>query len=258
MTSGPPEPRPFSLTWVGHSTVLLELDGVRFLTDPLLRTRMAHLRRVQPVDSTALGQIDAVLISHAHYDHLDIASLRRLDARIPVVAPLGSGSVLRRADRERVREVEVDEEVVFGEVTVRATPAEHGGRRGFRRGESIGFAIEGSASAYFAGDTDLFAGMADLGPFDLVLVPVWGWGPSLGPGHLDPRRAATAVSLLRARVAVPIHWGTYHPRHHRQGAFLSEAPLEFRRAASEIAPETRVEVLALGETLELSIAGAAT
>ena len=250
--------RPCSLTWVGHSTVLLELDGVRFLTDPLLRTRVAHLRRVQPVDSTALGHVDAVLISHAHYDHLDLGSLRLLDPTIPVVAPLGFASVLRRAGRERIQEVEVGEEVVFGEVTVRATPAEHPGATGFRPRESIGFAIEGSASAYFAGDTDLFAGMSDLGPFDLALIPVWGWGPSLGPGHLDPRRAATAVSLLRARVAVPIHWGTYYPRHHRPGAFLLEAPLEFRRAAAEIAPETRVEVLALGETLELSIAGAAT
>jgi L-ascorbate metabolism protein UlaG (beta-lactamase superfamily) len=250
--------RPCSLTWVGHSTVLLELDGVRFLTDPLLRTRVAHLRRVQPVDSMALGHVDAVLISHAHYDHLDLGSLRLLDPTIPVVAPLGFASVLRRAGRKRIQEVEVGEEVVFGEVTVRATPAEHPGATGFRPRESIGFAIEGSASAYFAGDTDLFVGMADLGPFDLVLVPVWGWGASLGSGHLDPRRAATAVSLLRARVAVPIHWGTYYPRHHRRGAFLSEAPLEFRRAAAEVAPETRVEVLALGETLELSMAGAAT
>jgi L-ascorbate metabolism protein UlaG (beta-lactamase superfamily) len=252
MTSGPPEPRPLSLTWIGHSTVLLELDGVRFLTDPLLRSRVAHLRRVHALDSTALGHIDAVLISHAHYDHLDVPSLRRLDVTIPVVAPLGSGSVLRRAGRERIRELEVGEEIAFGGVTVRATQAEHAGGRAFHRSESIGFAIEGSASAYFAGDTDLFAGMADLGPFDLVLVPVWGWGSSLGEGHLDPHRAATAVSLLRARVAVPIHWGTYYPLHQRRGPFLSEPPLEFRRAAAEVAPETRVEVLALGESLEVT------
>jgi L-ascorbate metabolism protein UlaG (beta-lactamase superfamily) len=140
---------------------------------------------------------------------------------------------------------------------VRATPAEHPGATGFRPRGSIGFAIEGSASAYFAGDTDLFAGMADLGPVDLALVPVWGWGSALGRGHLDPRRAATAVSLLHARIAVPIHWGTYYPRHRRPGAFLSEPPLEFRRAAAELAPDTRVEILAPGETRELSMAGAA-
>ena len=98
--------------------------------------------------------------------------------------------------------------------------------------------------------------MADLGPVDLALLPVWGWGPSLGRGHLDPRRAAAAVSLLHARVAVPIHWGTYYPLHQRRGAFLKDPPLEFRRLVAETARETRVEVLGLGETLELPTAGA--
>jgi len=255
-SSVPPDPRPHSLTWVGHSTVLLELDGLRFLTDPLLRTRVAHLRRVRPVDSSALGPVDAVLVSHGHYDHLDAPSLRRLDASIPVVAPRGSGTVLRRAGREQVVEAEVGKEIRFGEVTVRPTPAEHAGGGGFRKVDAVGFAIHGSAAVYFAGDTDLFDGMADLGPVDLALVPVWGWGPSLGSGHLDPLRAASAVSLLRARTAIPIHWGTYYPLHRRRGAFLTEPPLAFRRAVAEVAPETRVEILALGETLELPTSGA--
>jgi len=244
-------PRSLSLTWVGHSTVLVELDGVRLLTDPLLRTRVAHLRRVQSVDATALGRIDAVLISHEHYDHLDVPSLRRLDPSVTVVAPRGAEPALRRARREHVVIVDVGEEVEIGGVSVRATTAEHAGGGGLRKGEALGFAIRGSASVYFAGDTDLFDGMADLGPFDLALVPVWGWGHSLGAGHLDPRRAATAVSLLRARVAVPIHWGTYYPLHSRRGDYLTEPPLEFRRWAAEVAADTRVEIVQPGETLEL-------
>lgn len=252
----PPDPRPISLTWVGHSTVLLELDGLRFLTDPLLRTRVAHLRRVRSLDASLLGPVDAVLVSHGHYDHLDVGSLRRLDASIPVVAPRGSRSVLRRAGREQVVEAEVGKEIRFGEVTVRPTPAEHPARGGLRKIDAVGFAIRGSAAVYFAGDTDLFDGMADLGPVDLALVPVWGWGPSLGSGHLDPLRAAAAVSLLRARTAVPIHWGTYYPLHTRRGAFLTEPPLAFRRAVAEVAPETRVEILAPGETVELPTSGA--
>jgi L-ascorbate metabolism protein UlaG (beta-lactamase superfamily) len=248
MTTARPDAGPLSLTWVGHSTVLLAVDGVRFLTDPLLRTRVAHLRRVRPVDADGWGEIDAVLISHGHYDHLDVASLRTLDPTIPVVAPRGLESVLRRAGRERVVEADVGQEIAFGAVAVRATAAEHARGASLRTGGALGFAIHGSASAYFAGDTDLFDGMAELGPVDLALVPVWGWGPSLGSGHLDPRRAASAVSLLRARTAIPIHWGTYYPLHRRRGAFLTEPPLEFRRAAAELAPGTRVEILALGET----------
>ena len=241
------------LTWIGHSTVLVELDGVRILTDPLLRNRVAHLRRVQAVDPAAAGHVDVVLISHGHYDHLDVPSLRRLDPEIPVVAPRGLGPALRRASRRRIVEVEEGEEISFGDVTVRATPAHHPGGRQLRSRGALGFALRGSSSTYFAGDTDLFDGMAGLGPVDVALVPVWGWGPSIGPGHLDPRRAAQAVAEVQARVAVPIHWGTYRPAHQRGGAFLTEPPLEFQRDAAELAPGTRVEILAPGETLTLPL-----
>ena len=246
-----------SVTWVGHSTVLVELDGVRLLTDPLLRTRVAHLRRVQPVDAAALGRVDAVLVSHEHYDHLDVPSLRKLDPSVPVVAPSGAEPALRRARRERVTTVAAGDEVEVGGVVVRATPAEHAGGGGLRKGDAVGYVLDGSASAYFAGDTDLFDAMAEIGPVDLALVPVWGWGPTLGTGHLDPARAAAAVSLLRARIAVPIHWGTYYPLHARRGPYLTEPPLEFRRAAAEAAPGTRVEVLQPGETFELPVGAAA-
>jgi L-ascorbate metabolism protein UlaG (beta-lactamase superfamily) len=243
------------LTWFGHSTVLVEMDGVRLLTDPLLRSRVAHLRRVQPVDTRALGRIDAVLVSHGHYDHLDVPSLRRLEENVLVAAPRGFGAVLRRAGRKRVEVVDVGEEIALGGVTVRATQAEHRGGGGLRKGEALGFAIRGSASAYFAGDTDLFDEMEELAPVDVALLPVWGWGPELGEGHLDPGRAATAAAVLRARIAIPIHWGTYYPVHKRRGPYLREPPLEFRRVVAELAPDTRVEILGLGETLELEATG---
>jgi L-ascorbate metabolism protein UlaG (beta-lactamase superfamily) len=245
-----------SVIWVGHSTVLVELEGVRLLTDPLLRTRVTHLRRVQPVGTARLDALDAVLISHEHYDHLDVPSLRKLDPSIPVIAPSGAEPVLRRARRERVTTIGVGEEVELGGVSVRATPAEHEGGGGLRKGEAVGYLLRGSATVYYAGDTDLFDGMAALGPVDLALLPVWGWGPTLGTGHLDPERAAKAASLLGARVAVPIHWGTYRPVHARRGPYLTEPPLTFRRAAAEVAPETRVEILQPGETLELALGDA--
>jgi L-ascorbate metabolism protein UlaG (beta-lactamase superfamily) len=252
-----PERRRLALTWIGHSTVLLELDGKRFLTDPLLRTRVAHLRRVQPIDSGDLGSLDAVLISHGHYDHLDVPSLRKLDPSVPVLAPARLASVLRRSGRRRIVEARAGDELAFGPVTVSATPAEHRGSGGLRRGEeAVGFLLRGSASVYFAGDTDLFDGMADFAPVDLALLPVSGWGRSLGAGHLDPERAAEAVSLLQARGAVPIHWGTYRPLHHRADA-ADEPAQEFRRAVARAARETRVEILSPGATLDLSGVGIA-
>jgi L-ascorbate metabolism protein UlaG (beta-lactamase superfamily) len=244
---------PVKVTWVGHSTVLVELDGVRFLTDPLLRTRVAHLLRLQPVGAVGLDLVNAVLISHEHYDHLDVPSLRKLDGSIPVIAPRGAEPSLRRAQRERVTTIGVGEEVDIGRVSVLATPAEHEGGGGLRKGEAVGYLLRGSATVYFAGDTDLFDGMASLGPVDVALLPVWGWGPTLGTGHLDPDRAATAASLLGAGAVVPIHWGTYRPVHARRGPYLTEPPLAFRRAAAEVAPETRVEILQPGETLELPL-----
>jgi L-ascorbate metabolism protein UlaG (beta-lactamase superfamily) len=251
MTSSPADSSALSLTWVGHSTVVVELDGVRVLTDPLLRARVAHLRRVQPVSTNVPERIDAILISHGHYDHLDVPSLRKLDASIPVVAPRGLASVLRRAGRSEIVEAEVGDEIAFGDVVVDATPAEHSGEAGFRRSKVLGFVVRGSSSVYFAGDTDLFEGMGALAPVDLALVPIWGWGPTIGAGHLDPQRAAEAVAQLGAGTAVPIHWGTYFPLHQRPGPFLTEPPLDFVRAAAQVAPATRVEILALGETLEL-------
>ncbi len=247
---------PARITWLGHSTVLAELDGARLLTDPVLRSRVAHLRRVTPVDVGMLYALDGILISHLHYDHLDLPSLKHLDRSVPVVVPRGAGRLLRRRRFERVVEVETDEEVQIGNLAVRATHADHEGSRRLLGTETqaLGYLIRGSRLIYFAGDTDLFEDMATLAPgLDTALVPIWGWGPSLGPGHLDPRRAAEALRLLRPRLAVPIHWGTYYPLRpgHSRPAFLRRAVQEFRRYAAELAPAVELRVLPVGGSLEI-------
>lgn len=241
------------ITWVGHSTVLVDLDGVRLLTDPVLRARLAHLRRVAPADPGGLRRVDAILVSHVHYDHLDLPSLDRLGRSIPVLVPRGAGPLLRRRRFERVLELDEGDEVALGEVTVTATHAEHLADRGpFRaKAASLGFVVSGSVSVYFAGDTDLFDGMASLGPLDGALIPIWGWGPEVGEGHLDPGKAARALTLLRPAVAIPIHWGTYRPVHYLNPAWLTEPPEQFRREAAALAPEVEVRVVALGGTTEL-------
>jgi L-ascorbate metabolism protein UlaG (beta-lactamase superfamily) len=222
------------VTWIGHSTVLLELDGVRLLTDPVLRPRVIHLRRVG-APAGDIGPVDAILISHGHYDHLDSKSLRRFDSSTRVIAPK------RVRGFTDVVQVSPGDEVGVGEITVTATPAEHA------RG-SVGFLVTGSARIYFAGDTDLFAGMRELAPVDVALLPIAGWGPRLPPGHLDPARAAQALELLRPRIAVPIHWGTYT----RIG--LERDEQEPARRFAELASEFDVRVLPIGGSVDVPVA----
>jgi L-ascorbate metabolism protein UlaG (beta-lactamase superfamily) len=236
------------ITWLGHATVCIELGGVRLLTDPLLRARLGHLtRRVPPVELEALGRVDAVLLSHVHRDHLDLPSLRRLSKDTPVIGPPGAGALI--ADRDVV-ELAPGDETTVGGLSVQATQAVHRVVRGGRSVPAVGFRV---ADIYFAGDTDLFPEMESLAPLELALLPVWGWGPTLGPGHLDPRRAAEALRLLRPRVAVPIHWGTYFPAlvglkgHHR----LEDPPHEFAREAAELAPDVVVRILDPGDGCDL-------
>jgi L-ascorbate metabolism protein UlaG (beta-lactamase superfamily) len=246
--------------YVGHATVFVDLDGVRLLTDPLLRNRIAHLRRVTPVSARSRRGVDAVLISHAHYDHLDLPSLEKLGKKIPVVVPRGLGGMLRKRRFESVVEVGVGEALAIGELRIRAVPAEHDGSRSPLgvSAEPLGYVVSGSRSIYFAGDTDLFDGMRDLGPVDLGLIPIWGWGPGLGRGHLDPARAAEAAARIRPGLVVPIHWGTYFPIHMgltRTPAFVDVPPLEFASAMKETAPDIPVHVLRPGQALELDAPG---
>ena len=142
-----------SLRWVGHSTVLVELDGVRLLTDPLLRERVVMLRRSEPLDLGSLEDLDAVLISHIHYDHLDLGSLRRLRGPKTVVVPRGAGALLRRRIQASVEELGVDEVLGVGAVTVKAVPAEHDSSRLFgKKTEALGYVVSGSRRVYFLGD----------------------------------------------------------------------------------------------------------
>jgi L-ascorbate metabolism protein UlaG (beta-lactamase superfamily) len=233
--------------------VLLELGSARLLTDPVLRPRMAHLRRDAETPAPP-ERVDAVLISHLHGDHLDLPSLRLLSNRPPVFAPRGAGPFLRRAGVD-VRELGAGEAVEAAGVEIRAVRALHDPRRRPWLGpaaEPLGFLVGPRPLVYFAGDTDLFDAMADLAPVDVALLPVAGWGPRLGPGHMNPERAARAAALLRPHVAVPIHWGTFHPAYARRGAWFTEPPLEFAAQVAAVAPSVEVRVLVPGESTSVS------
>jgi len=245
--------------YVGHATLRIEIDGVDLLTDPIFRRRLLHLRRhggePEPGDR---ARPDAVLLSHLHLDHTDLRSLRELGEGVPIVAPPRAAEFLARKGIDGVTELEAGESHEIGAVRVTATPAAHGGRRHpivGHRSSTVGYEISGSQTIYFAGDTDLFDEMDSLfEALDLALLPVWGWGPSLGEGHLDPGRAAEAARLLRPRIAVPIHWGTFFPYllERRHGHLLHDPPREFAEEAARLAPGVEVRVLEPGTGTEVT------
>jgi len=143
------------------------------------------------------------------------------------------------------------DEVDLGAVEVRVTHAEHASSRrmGMGRTQPVGYVIAGSRTVYFAGDTDLFPAMGNLGKIDVALLPVAGWGPRLPAGHLDPARAVQALELIEPRIAVPIHWGTYAPWRPPRGADTNAKT--FAEIAATVTPAVDVRVLRPGQSCPL-------
>lgn len=243
------------IRFVGHATVSLEDNGHVLVTDPVLRRRVAFLRSAAVEREPAGAKPVVSVVSHLHRDHCDIPSLRSLGPELTLVVPGGTADFFRRRGFRRVIALNPGESGTAGGFTVTATEAEHDGRRwpiGAHRA-AVGFLIEVAGSrVYFAGDTDLFDGMARLAGPDVALLPVWGWGRSIGAGHLDPKRAARATEVIRPGLAVPIHWGSLRPMWHRRTsvADLSSPAQQFADDVRSRHLSTRVEVLMPGDCID--------
>lgn len=245
--------------YIGHATVLIDIGCLRVLTDPVLRNRVFFLQRHGHNPAPPLlaeRPPDLVLLSHLHYDHADLPSLRQLPPTTTIIAPRGSGRYLARWAGVQVHEVVAGDRLQIADVEICALPADHGPLLLRPRPVTccLGYVLRNHLSVYFAGDTDLFEGMGEIGrdfDLDVALLPVWGYGPRLGPGHLTPLTAAQALTHLHPRVAVPIHWGSLrYPGPHAWWAgadFLNSPPRLFARHASSLAPETEVRVLEPGQ-----------
>jgi L-ascorbate metabolism protein UlaG (beta-lactamase superfamily) len=243
------------LTWLGHATVVLDVGGVRLLSDPLLRPRAGPLRRRGPVPDLAHTEgAAAVLISHLHHDHAELTSLRMLPALPLLTGPRNAAFLSRR----KLNAVALDDGwYAVGDtgVEVRTVRADHQARRmPHRPNDAYGHLVRTPTTrVWLAGDTSLYPQMADLadlagGPLDLAVVPVGGWGPRLSGGHLDPEQAARACALAGAGAAVPYHWGTFYvpSRHDTPRGWMDRPGPAFADAARRLAPDCDVRVLRPG------------
>jgi L-ascorbate metabolism protein UlaG (beta-lactamase superfamily) len=254
--AAPADPLPVHrLSYLGHATARIDLGPTAVVTDPILRSRVMFLRwTAGPQRMRLVDDATAVLISHLHYDHADLPSLALLGRDRLLVVPAGSAQFFQRHGFTRVVPLRPGQSHHVDGLTVTATEATHDGRRhpvGPRR-TALGYLVAGSgARVYFAGDTDLFAGMRDIRPeVDVALLPVAGWGPRLGPGHLDPVRAAEAAARLEPRISVPIHWCGLRAGWWRPGDDVSlAAPAAFAAEVERRGVRTHVRVLQPGQSL---------
>jgi N-acyl-phosphatidylethanolamine-hydrolysing phospholipase D len=251
-----------TVTWVGHSTLLVQMGHVTFLTDPIWSDTASPLpvgpkRYVEPgLAFDALPRIDFVIVSHNHYDHMDLPTLERLaDTGTRFFVPLANGETLRSAGIDAVEELDWWESRRVGAVEVHCVPARHWSRRGatdMNRALWSGWAVTSQHRRfYFAGDTGMFEGFAEigrrLGPFDLAALPIGAYSPTemMAPSHIDPEEAMDAAVALRARNSIAVHFGTFD----LSDEPLEEPPRRFLEASRRLG---RVEgqdwVLSIGET----------
>lgn len=220
------------VTWFGHSSTLIEIDGVRVLTDPIWSERPSPVPALgpkrffaPPIPLAGLPPIDAVVISHDHYDHLDHATVVALRETTAVfVVPLGIGAHLARwgVPAERIVELDWWQSTTVGALTVTSTPVRHAsGRLSPQSDRTLwsGFALVGPAHrAFYSGDTGLLPSMQAVGerfgPFDVALVEAGQYDAGWPDWHLGPEQAVTVDRMVRAKVLIPVHWGLFKLAHH--------------------------------------------
>lgn len=244
------------ITWLGHAGFLIQQEGLNILVDPNWALWHGPVKRVRHPSLYAhdLPDIDLVLITHAHFDHLHLPSLRRIANRQPVIVPRGVGSVLKRCDFCSVTELDTWQSVDFQDVRITLTPARHWGARMIHDTHRHfgGYLIESTDRTVFhCGDSALFDGFKEIGQrsaIDVALMPIGAYeAPSGRPVHMNPEEALDAFEMMNAGIMVPMHHDTFP----LGGEPLHEPVQRLQKAASRRALSERVKVMLEGETLVL-------
>ncbi|MGY1828608.1 MBL fold metallo-hydrolase [Blastococcus sp. SYSU DS0541] len=260
----PDDAAELAVTWFGHASALLEIDGHPVLLDPVWGHRVSPSPIIgptrlhePPMALDELPQVDAVLISHDHYDHLDLPTVRTLlrTQRAPWVVPLGIGEHLRKWGVPEARIVELDWEGEhrIGDLALTCTEARHFSGRYFHRDTTLwaSWVVSGPRHrAFFGGDTGYtpaFAGIgARLGPFDLTLLPIGAYNDAWHAIHMDPEEAVRAHGDLGGRVLLPVHWATFNLAFHRWSEPVERLLTAARARGADVVvpqPGERIDVL---------------
>ncbi|MFL6063265.1 MAG: MBL fold metallo-hydrolase [Friedmanniella sp.] len=247
-----------TVTWWGHSSATWRDGDTTVLFDPVLTPRLGHLRRVRgPQPPGRAADADFVLISHLHSDHAHLPSLRLIPASAVLIVPAGSRRLFKAVTARGILlyEVRPGDLARFDGLTIRVLAADHDGRRypgSPQRAPALGFLVERDHRCWYPGDTGPALPLDEVGQVDLALVPVGGWGPTLGRGHLDAGQAAQVIRTIRPGHAVPVHWGTWWPLGLPQRTDLIDLPgAAFAESVARLAPATQVSVLHHGQSVEL-------
>ncbi|GLH62836.1 MBL fold metallo-hydrolase [Parageobacillus sp. G301] len=250
------------LSWVGHSTFVIQLNGITIVTDPVWATRMGTAKRLTKpgISLNEMPEVDVVLISHGHYDHLHFPSIRKLKGTPHIFVPVGLGRLFERKGYKQVTEFEWWEEQSFNGVTFTFVPAQHWTRRtlwDMNTSHWGGWVMQAKEkpTIYFAGDSGYFRGFRDIGErfsIDYALLPIGAYEPEwfMGPQHVTPEEAVQAFVDCQADYFIPMHYGAFRLADDTPKEALDRLLAEWKRRGLD---ESRLKCLKLGEVLDCDI-----
>lgn len=250
-----------SITWIGHSTLLIQLDGVNILTDPIFSKRSSPFSFIGPkrimspgLALDSLPKIDLIVISHDHYDHFDKKTIKSLGNKPFYVVPMGVGRILHSWGITHYAEMDWGNQIVFNKIEIICTPAQHfSGRSPFNQNGTLwaSWLLKSpSVTFYFGGDTGYFPGFTDIarqyGPIDFAALPIGAYAPRwfMKSVHMNPQDALKAFNDLQAKILIPIHWGTFR----LSDEPMDEPPRLLEQNARAMGIDNRIWLLKHGET----------
>lgn len=246
----------FSITWIGHSTFLIQVAGLNILTDPVWAKRMGFQKRLtEPgIPLTQLPEIDIVLISHGHYDHLDFGTIRNLKGNITYYVPMGLKKTFTRRGYKLVLEANWWDSFSHNGIRITFVPAQHWTRRSINDMNTShwgGWIIESEKSVYFVGDTGYFRGFKEIGErftIDYTLMPIGAYEPEwfMADSHINPEDAIKAFLETKSKTMIPMHYGAYRLADDTGPEALERMYKEWDRLKL---PSNKLAVLKIGETL---------